>query len=143
MQLTAADEMRAATAEATVGRSMSGRQPMADIVQQVPMCAPPNRVFDVVTQPDIIGEWITWSTNGRVGIRAGRRPIDLWRTIVTTSRLAEVFELRCTQADPDRTNTVIGFAETPSNGGTQVRFYHRGWASAKRAPPKLLSLWAV
>ena len=104
---------------------------MADILQDLPIQAPPSRVFDAVSQPALLDEWWTSRSTGKPEAGAEYEldfgPGYLWRAVVTTCRPGEAFELRLTDADADWTNTVVGFELSPSGSGTQVRFSHRGW----------------
>jgi uncharacterized protein YndB with AHSA1/START domain len=104
---------------------------MADIIQDFPIRVPPSRVFEGVSQPALLDHWWTDRSTGVPTVGAVYElhfgPSYHWRAIVTACRPAELFELRITEADRDWTGTVMGFELEPSEAGTQVRFYHRGW----------------
>ena len=67
----------------------------------------------------------------------------IWRAVVTDSRLDSVFELRMIDADSDWKDTVVGFAMSASGPGTQLRFYHRGWAEPNEHYRVSCHCWAM
>jgi uncharacterized protein YndB with AHSA1/START domain len=104
---------------------------MPDILQDFPIAAPPARVFDAVSAPELLDEWWTLRSSGRPSVGA---PYELdfgpgyrWTAEVTKADPGAAFELRLTNADDDWLGTVVGFELAPSGTGTRVHFYHRGW----------------
>jgi uncharacterized protein YndB with AHSA1/START domain len=104
---------------------------VADILQDFPIKATPDRVFRAVSDPASIDEWWTQRCSGQPAVGATYDldfgPEYLWRAVVTKSVADTAFELRLTEADADWIGSVVGFELMPSASGTQVRFYHRGW----------------
>jgi len=104
---------------------------MNDILQDFPIAAPPDRVFDAVSLPKGLDEWWTLRSNGRPEVGASYEldfgPAYQWRAEVTKAVPGSAFELKMTRSDNDWDGTVVGFELEPSANGTQVRFYHRGW----------------
>ena len=104
---------------------------MADILQDFPIKAPPDRVFQAVSDPAFIDEWWTQRSRGQPAVGATYDldfgPGYQWRAVVTKSVPSSAFELRLIAADPDWVGSIVGFELTPSPSGTQVRFYHCGW----------------
>ena len=106
---------------------------MHEILQDFPIAAAPDRVYDVVSTPVLLDEWWTLRSTGRAAIGATYEldfgPDYVWKAEVTKAVPGKAFELRLTSADADWTGTVVGFELAPNGDGTQVRFYHRGWSS--------------
>src|SRR5262245_13102625 len=104
---------------------------MADILQDFPIKAPPERVFRAVSDPAGIDQWWTKQCSGEPTVGATYDldfgPGYLWRAEVTKAVPGAAFELRLTEADADWTGSVVGFELAPATSGTRVRFYHRGW----------------
>ena len=120
---------------------------MPDIVQDFPILVPPSRVFDGVTQPILLDQWWTLRSSGRPTVGTVYEldfgPNYLWRAIVTKAKPAERFELRVTEADPDWSDTVVGFELTPRDAGTRVRFYHQGWPEVNAHFRTSCHCWAL
>jgi len=106
---------------------------MPDILQDFPIAASPERVFDAVSSPKLLDEWWTLRSAGRPAVGTSYDldfgPDYRWKAEVTKADPGAAFELRMTSSDDDWMGTVVGFELQPSGSGTQVRFYHRGWRS--------------
>ena len=104
---------------------------MPDILQDFPIKADPGPVFDAVSSAVGLDHWWTQTCSGEARPGAsfdlGFGPDYQWRAEVTKCRPRAQFELTLTQADSDWMGTRVGFELSPIPGGTQVRFYHRGW----------------
>src|SRR4030095_16294403 len=109
---------------------------MADILQDFPINAPPDRVFKAVSDPAMLDQWWTLQSSGQPSVGATYDldfgPEYQWRAVVTKSVPGVAFELKLTEADSDWVGSVVGFELSPSASSnasqrTQVRFYHRGW----------------
>jgi uncharacterized protein YndB with AHSA1/START domain len=104
---------------------------MADILQDFPIQAPPQRVFDGVSQPALLDAWWTLRARGEPKLGAIYEwdfgPQFLWRAVVTACEPGVRFAWRITEADQDWTGTELAFELEPIAGGTQLRFAHRGW----------------
>jgi uncharacterized protein YndB with AHSA1/START domain len=104
---------------------------MADILQDFPIKAPPDRVFKAVSDPAMLDRWWTMRSSGAPVVGSTYDldfgPDYAWRAAVTKSVPGVAFELQLTHADRDWVGSRVGFELSPSSGGTHVRFYHRGW----------------
>lgn len=120
---------------------------MADILQDFPIAAPPDRVFAAVSQPALLDEWWTLRSDG-VPTSGATYTLDfgpgyLWRAVVTRVQPGRAFELRLTEADDDWRHSTVGFDLEPSGAGTQVRFAHRGWPEANGHYRTSCHCWAL
>lgn len=104
---------------------------MSDILQDFPINATPDQVFDAVSSPHGLDRWWTKTCVGQVTLGAtyelGFGPAYQWRAAVTRCDRPAVFELTLRRADADWTGTRVGFELAQAPSGTHVRFYHRGW----------------
>jgi uncharacterized protein YndB with AHSA1/START domain len=104
---------------------------MADILQDFPISASPERVYEAISQPSGLDAWWTLTSTGvpepGTEYALGFGPEYAWRALVSKAEPPRRFELQLTEADADWMNTAVGFELTPTAGGTQVSFYHRGW----------------
>lgn len=120
---------------------------MADILQDFPIAASPQRVFEAVSTPALIDEWWTVRSSGQPAVGATYEldfgPEHRWRAEVTKADPGTAFELRLTSADADWTGTTVGFELAPSANGTQVRFAHRGWPEANAHHRVSCHCWAM
>ena len=120
---------------------------MHDILQDFPIAAPPEQVFRAVSTPDGLDEWWTLRSTGNPRVGAAYEldfgPAYQWRAEVTKSVPGSAFELRMTKSDDDWSGTVVGFELRPDDGGTQVRFYHRGWPQANEHYRTSNHCWAM
>ena len=104
---------------------------MPDILHDFPIFAPAQTVFDGVSTGPGLAQWWTERSSGRpkrgaeYSLRFG--PKFDWVGRVTECVPLQKFELEITKADADWTGTKVGFALSPTEGGTQVRFHHTGW----------------
>jgi uncharacterized protein YndB with AHSA1/START domain len=104
---------------------------MPDVLQDFPIAAPPERVFEAISRPKLIDEWWTLTSSGEPTVGAvyklGFGPDYQWTAQVTKADPGAAFELTMTGADSDWIGTRVGFQLSPSERGTQVKFYHTGW----------------
>jgi len=105
---------------------------MADIIQEFPVKAPQQRVFEMFSLPKGLDAWWTKTSSG--GPREGTDyslhfgPGHDWRARVARCKPGWAFELLIIQAHEDWQNTRVGCELTPDAGlATRVRFYHLGW----------------
>jgi uncharacterized protein YndB with AHSA1/START domain len=108
---------------------------MADIFQDFPIQAPPERVFQAVSTPGGLDRWWTKQAAGEAVEGAEYvlwfGPEYDWRAVVTRCVPNAEFELQLTRADGDWTGTKVGFQLEPREaGGTWIRFHHTGWPAA-------------
>ena len=120
---------------------------MPDILQDFPIRADAGPVFDALSTPEGLDRWWTENCSGAARLGAsfnlGFGPGYQWRAEVTKCSPRARFELTFTQADPDWTGTQVGFELSPMPGGTQVRFYHRGWPVANEHYRVSCHCWAL
>ena len=105
---------------------------MPDILHDFPISAPVSRVFEAVSTPGGLDRWWTLTSTGEPRqdqvFRLGFGPEFDWRARVSRCEADRCFELEITEAGPDWVGTRVSFDLQPAeNGGTQVRFAHRGW----------------
>lgn len=120
---------------------------MPDILQEFPIAAEPARVFRAISEPSLLDEWWTLRSSGQPAVGATYAldfgPEYRWGAVVTKSEPGVAFELRMTTSDSDWEGTLVGFELQPSGGGTQVRFYHRGWPDANAHYRISCHCWAL
>jgi uncharacterized protein YndB with AHSA1/START domain len=107
---------------------------VADILQDLPIKADADRVFDAISTPEGLDRWWTLYSAGK--------PIDGaeyelwfgpelgWRAKVIRAVRPSRFELEMVEADQDWLGTRVGFELEHKDGVTQVRFHHTGWPRA-------------
>ena len=120
---------------------------MADILQDFPIQAPPDRVFAAVSAPALLDEWWTLRSSGEPAT-GSTYDLDFgpgyqWQAVVTRSVPQSAFELTLTRADPDWLGTTVGFELSPAGSGTRVRFPHRGWPDANDHYRTSCHCWAL
>lgn len=120
---------------------------MPDILQDFAVQVPPDRVFDGVSQPALLDQWWTLRSRGEPSVGSAYEldfgPGHLWHAVVTIVRPGAAFELRLTDADPDWSNTTVGFDLSAAGGGTQVRFHHSGWSEPSDHYRTSCHCWAL
>ena len=118
-----------------------------DILHDFPIIATPDRVFEGVSTPTELDRWWTEQCSGDPAEGAeyslGFGPGYDWRATVTRCDPGAVFELRLTRADADWLGSLVGFELEEAGGGTQVRFYHRGWPEANEHYRTSCYCWAM
>ena len=107
---------------------------MPDILQDFPIKADTGQVFAAVSTADGLNHWWTETCAGQPTLGGafdlGFGPGYQWTATVSQCRPGAQFELTLTRADTDWAGTRVGFELSRASGGTQVRFYHRGWPTA-------------
>jgi uncharacterized protein YndB with AHSA1/START domain len=102
-----------------------------DILHDFYIKASPTEVFGAISAPHGLSQWWTKNASGQPAKGSewmmGFGPEYDWRAKVSTSEPDKAFEFKVTKADEDWNGTVIGFELNDAPGGTQVRFYHKGW----------------
>ncbi len=120
---------------------------MPDILQDFPIQATPERVFDAVSTPAGLDAWWTKRSAGRpepgTEYELDFGPGYVWRAVVTQSDPPRWFELRMTDSDADWSGTLVGFELSPTARGTFVRFSHRGWPDANEHFRVSSHCWAM
>jgi uncharacterized protein YndB with AHSA1/START domain len=120
---------------------------MADILQDFPIRAAPAKVFEAISSPAGLDAWWAITTKG-VPALGNEYELDFgpgyaWRASVTECAAPSRFELTLTEADADWSGTRVGFELSPSERGTWVRFYHRGWPEANEHYRVSSHCWAM
>ncbi len=118
-----------------------------DILQNLPIQAPPHRVFEGVSQPALLDQWWTFHSRG-VPVLGSEYALDFgpdhrWRAVVTEAMPGTAFELRLTAADSDWVDTRVRFELAPSETGTLLRFHHRGWREPNEHYRTSCHCWAL
>lgn len=107
---------------------------MADIFQDFPIKAAPDRVYQAISTPAGLDCWWTLRSAGAPAVGTQYElwfgPQYDWRAVVTECEPLRAFELRMTVADADWQGTRVGFSLDQANDQTWVRFHHTGWPSA-------------
>jgi uncharacterized protein YndB with AHSA1/START domain len=120
---------------------------MADILQDFPIRATPDRVFAAVSDPARLDQWWTLRSTGEPTVGATYEldfgPRYQWRAVVERAIPGSAFALRLTVADSDWLQTVVEFELSPSKSGTQVRFAHRGWPDVNEHCRISTHCWAL
>jgi uncharacterized protein YndB with AHSA1/START domain len=120
---------------------------MADILQDFPIAAPAQRVFDAVSTPAGLDEWWTLRSAGEP--REGAEYVLFfgddydWRARVTRCAAPSEFELEMTRADDDWLGSRVGIRLQPRDTGTWVEFYHSGWPAANEHFRISCHCWAM
>lgn len=104
---------------------------MSDILHQFPIAAPLDRVFRGFSNPGDLDQWWTLRSAGAPDVGATYRldfgPGYQWEAVVVRAGPPREFALEITGADSDWTGTTVAVSLAELDGGTQVRFAHRGW----------------
>lgn len=121
---------------------------MADILHDMNVRAPINRVFDAVATPGGLDEWWTERSSGSPELGAEYvlefTPEYVWRAEVTKCDAPREFELTITEALDDWIGTKVGFTLSESADGTTLLcFRHSGWAEASAHFRNSSFCWAL
>ncbi len=120
---------------------------MPDVLQDFPIAAAPNRVYEAIATPHGLNQWWTKTASGNpeLGERyaLGFGPEYTWEAVVTKAESARTFELELVKSDGDWDHTFVGFELAPTATGTQVRFHHRGWPAANEHYRVSCHCWAM
>ena len=120
---------------------------MPDILQDFPIRAPIQRVFDAVSSPHGLNQWWTETCDGECTVGAsyllGFGPEYQWRASVTRCEKNTTFELTMAECDADWQTTRVAFTLSPTRDGTHVRFEHIGWPEANAHYRISTHCWAL
>jgi uncharacterized protein YndB with AHSA1/START domain len=120
---------------------------MADILHDVRIGAPADRVFEAISTPAGLDTWWTKTAAGEPRLGAeytlGFGPEYDWRAVVTRLEPGSRFELQMAKADADWAGTRVGFELVPSDGQTILRFHHTGWPDTNEHYRISCSCWAL
>ena len=120
---------------------------MVDILHDLPIRAPLERVFAAVSEPKGLDAW--WTLQSKGTPRQGEEyvlwfgPEYDWRARVTRCRPPGEFELEVTRADADWTGTRVGFRLEPRDRATWLEFSHVGWKSPNEHYRVSCNCWAL
>ncbi|GAA0879143.1 hypothetical protein GCM10009119_21110 [Algoriphagus jejuensis] len=93
--------------------------------------APLTKVFEGISTPKGLDLWWSKVATGKPALgelyMLSFGPGYDWSAVVSKYVLEKEFELTITDADPDWTDTKVGFTLTSKNHTTDVHFYHTGW----------------
>jgi len=139
----------------TATASISSDQDVIQLAIQI--AAPPQRVFDALTDPRQLMQW--WGQKGmyhHTGWKADVRPGGHWRSdgVSDTDGSAYHVEGEFVEVDPPRRlsytwtaswsgplKTLVRWDLDAADGGTTVRLYHSGFAQAPQATQNHYQGW--
>ena len=120
---------------------------MVDTFQDLPIKAPPDRVYQAISTPEELDRWWTKRSAGKPVEGAQYElwfgPEYDWRAQVTRCVANHEFEVQMTLADADWLGTRVGFHLESKPGSTWVRFCHTGWPSANEHYRISCHCWAM
>jgi uncharacterized protein YndB with AHSA1/START domain len=120
---------------------------MAEILHDLPIKAPVDRVFAAVSTPEGLDAWWTRQSQGRPQQHEeyvlGFGPDFDWRGRVTRSQPPSDFELELTRADGDWVGTRVRFRLEARDGGTWMQFSHTGWKDPNEHYRVSCNCWAM
>jgi len=106
---------------------------MPDILHDLRIKAPKERVFRAVSTPEDLDCWWTKRSAGDPKVGAGYQlwfgPEYDWRAEVTRCDPESDFELLIVSADSEWIGTLVGFHLEEKDGATQMSFRHTGWSA--------------
>jgi uncharacterized protein YndB with AHSA1/START domain len=120
---------------------------MADIVHELVIQAPSERVFAAVSTPAGLDSWWTERSAGKPALGASYAlrfgPDFDWQAEVTRFEPLVAFELTITNAGEDWTGTRIALHLQGNSHGTTVQFTHLGWPNANEHYRVTCYCWAM
>lgn len=120
---------------------------MPDILIDVPIRAPIDRVFDAISTPAGMDVWwtSTCAGGGEIGaeFRLGFGPQFDWAARVTKLERPSVFQLEMVRSDDDWAQTRVRFELRADRDLTWLQFAHEGWKSANEHFRISAGCWAM
>jgi uncharacterized protein YndB with AHSA1/START domain len=120
---------------------------MPDIVHQLNIAAPPDRVYNAITEQQGLAGW--WTPDATAKAEAGSlaefRFLDgqaVIRLEVATLEPNRAVRWRIREAMPEWAGTHITWDLAPADGGTTVRFGHRNYPSTEGSFASVNFHWA-
>lgn len=120
---------------------------MPDILQQFPIKATRQKVFEAISTPAGLDRW--W-TKHSAGVPEVGTEFELWfgteydwRAVVSRCVPGIEFELQLINASEDWKGTRVGFLLHSQEDVTQVRFHHLGWPDANEHYCVSCHCWAL
>lgn len=118
---------------------------MHDIVHQLTIAAPPDRVYEAVTTAAGLASW--WTRDVEFGPAEGEFRARLGsaelRFQVDAFDPPELAHLSCIEGPEEWPGTQLAFRIEPSDGGSVVRFWHGGWRYEDGGLPSASFEWAM
>ncbi len=104
---------------------------MPDILQDFPIKAPPDRVFEAIATPAGLMRWWALSATGVPAegelLKLSFGPGYEWDARIIRYQPSAAFEVEMTRADRDWTGTRVRIELEPRGPDTWLRFRHTGW----------------
>lgn len=120
---------------------------MPDILHDLPIQAPIERVFEAVSTPRGLDRWWTKTAAGEpihaATWQLGFGPGHDWRARVTRCTPHTTFELELVTADDDWRGSCVTFHLEPRGTATWLRFQHTGWPTANEHYRISCNCWAA
>ena len=120
---------------------------MPDILHDLPIRAPIERVFEAVSTPRGLDRWWTKTAAGEpvqgASFQLGFGPGFDWRARVTRCVPSSAFELELVAADDDWRGTRVTFHLEPREGAVWLRFQHTGWPQPNEHYRVSCNCWAA
>ncbi len=120
---------------------------MPDILQDFPINAPIEKVFQSISTPMGLDNWWTQESDGQAvegaEFKLGFGPEYNWRAKVVRCVPNIEFELEMTQADGDWLGTRVGLHLEDREGLTWIQFHHTGWPQANEHYRISTHCWAA
>jgi uncharacterized protein YndB with AHSA1/START domain len=120
---------------------------MFDIVHQLTIASPPDRVFEAVTTVPGLSAW--WSTDVEFGPAEGELQVGFEAGTVRMRFQTDAFDppelahLTCIDGPAEWPGTQLAFRIEAGEGGSVVRFWHGGWEYEDGDLPRCSFQWAM
>jgi uncharacterized protein YndB with AHSA1/START domain len=122
---------------------------MHDIVHELEIAAPPDRVYRAVTDPADLLRW--WAADVALDVESGDLRItapdqdEELHFQVDTVAAPEMAHLTCVAGPEEWPSTQLAFRieRTTDQAGSVVRFWHGGWEYEDGVLPRVSFAWAM
>jgi uncharacterized protein YndB with AHSA1/START domain len=105
---------------------------MDAIEREIVIAAPPERVYQIITQPEHMGVWFGDSGAERVGDTITMRWTDAKAELhVVREDPPRAFAYRWNAYDPTAGETLVEFTLTPEGDGTRLKVVESGWGELR------------
>ena len=115
---------------------------MDAIEREIVIAAPPERVYEIITQPEHMGRWfgdagaerdgdvikMRWAEHGEAELR------------VVKEQPPHAFAYRWDANDPGVGDTLVEFTLTPEGDGTRLKVVESGWSELRGTPEHIRGL---
>lgn len=120
---------------------------MYNIFHDFFIAAPADAVFNAVTAPEVLNKWWPLRSSGEptpgTEYNFYFTPEYDWYGKVIKSEPGRSFQIKMTRADADWDPTSFGFELEEKEGGTQVKFWHKGWPECNHHFRRSSYCWAI